>query len=68
MDVTQEDQVQEAVKQGIARFGRVDALVNNAGFGTIDLYRSNATKVAAEIEAWLPVATSTDHDHRVTAT
>ncbi|BAY28124.1 short-chain dehydrogenase/reductase SDR [Calothrix sp. NIES-2100] len=35
MDVTQEDQVQEAVKQGIARFGRVDVLVNNAGFGMI---------------------------------
>jgi catechol 2,3-dioxygenase-like lactoylglutathione lyase family enzyme len=28
MDVTQEDHVQEAVKQGIARFGRVDVLVN----------------------------------------
>lgn len=32
MDVTQEDQVQAAVKQGVARFGRVDILVNNAGF------------------------------------
>ncbi|OKH53967.1 short-chain dehydrogenase/reductase [Calothrix sp. HK-06] len=35
MDVTQEDQVQEAVKQGIARFGQVDVLVNNAGFGMV---------------------------------
>ncbi|MBD2468901.1 SDR family NAD(P)-dependent oxidoreductase [Nostoc sp. FACHB-145] len=35
MDVTQEDQVQAAVKQGIARFGRVDILVNNAGFGMV---------------------------------
>jgi NAD(P)-dependent dehydrogenase (short-subunit alcohol dehydrogenase family) len=35
MDVTQENQVREAVKQGIARFGRVDVLVNNAGFGMV---------------------------------
>jgi NAD(P)-dependent dehydrogenase (short-subunit alcohol dehydrogenase family) len=35
MDVTQEDQVQVAVKQGIARFGWLDVLVNNAGFGMV---------------------------------
>lgn len=35
MDVTQEEQVQAAVKQGIDRFGRVDVLVNNAGFGMV---------------------------------
>ncbi|MEX0270170.1 oxidoreductase [Leptolyngbyaceae cyanobacterium UHCC 1019] len=35
MDVIQEDQVQAAVKQGIARFGRVDVLVNNAGYGIV---------------------------------
>ncbi len=37
------------------------------GKDTIDLYRNNAAKMAQEIEAWLPVATSTDHDHRVMA-
>ncbi|KYC36717.1 short-chain dehydrogenase [Scytonema hofmannii PCC 7110] len=37
------------------------------GKDTIAMYRNNTAKVAAEIEAWLPVATSTDHDHRITA-
>lgn len=35
MDVTQEDQVQAAVKQSIAHFGQVDVLVNNAGYGMV---------------------------------
>ncbi|HIK17396.1 MAG TPA: SDR family NAD(P)-dependent oxidoreductase [Leptolyngbyaceae cyanobacterium M33_DOE_097] len=35
MDVVQEDQVQTAVQQSIARFGRVDVLVNNAGYGMV---------------------------------
>lgn len=33
LDVTDEKQVQEAVRAGVERFGRVDVLVNNAGFG-----------------------------------
>ncbi len=33
LDVTQEAQVDSAVEQAIAHFGRVDVLVNNAGYG-----------------------------------
>lgn len=33
MDVTNPAQIKEAVQQGVARFGRIDVLVNNAGFG-----------------------------------
>ena len=33
LDVTRSEQIQEAVRQTIKRFGRIDVLVNNAGFG-----------------------------------
>jgi NAD(P)-dependent dehydrogenase (short-subunit alcohol dehydrogenase family) len=35
VDVTDERQIREAVEATIARFGRIDVLVNNAGFGLI---------------------------------
>ncbi|MEO0835995.1 MAG: oxidoreductase [Cyanobacteria bacterium J06642_3] len=35
LDVTKPEEVREAVKQAIAAFGRIDVLVNNAGFGTM---------------------------------
>lgn len=33
MDVTDEDSVRHAVRQAVAQFGRIDVVVNNAGYG-----------------------------------
>lgn len=33
LEVTDSDSIQAAVRQGIERFGKIDVLVNNAGFG-----------------------------------
>jgi NAD(P)-dependent dehydrogenase (short-subunit alcohol dehydrogenase family) len=35
LDVTRPDQIAQAMDAALARFGRLDVLVNNAGFGTV---------------------------------
>ncbi|MFJ4193066.1 oxidoreductase [Pseudomonas sp. NPDC089534] len=35
LDVTREDEAHQAVAEGVKRFGRIDVLVNNAGFGVL---------------------------------
>ncbi|MET0636563.1 MAG: SDR family NAD(P)-dependent oxidoreductase [Chitinophagaceae bacterium] len=53
MDVTNEDRVIEAVSQGIRHFGRIDTLINNAGYGII-----TAIEEASDVEVKKQYATN----------
>lgn len=66
LDVTDEAQAQEAAKAAVSRFGRIDLLLNNAGFGLLGaveeataeeverLYRTNVFGLLAVTRAVLP--------------
>jgi len=66
LDVTREEQAQAAVQAAIAHFGRIDILLNNAGFGLVGaveeasaaeveaLYRTNVFGLLAVTRAVLP--------------
>jgi NAD(P)-dependent dehydrogenase (short-subunit alcohol dehydrogenase family) len=47
LDVTQPEQALRAAKEAVAAFGRIDVLVNNAGYANIDCAVVSAS-------AWLP--------------
>ena len=48
LDVTQEDQAVDSAKRAMERFGRIDILLNNAGFGLLGAVEEAS---AAEVEA-----------------
>ena len=51
MDVTNEAQVREGVQQAVQRFGQIDVLVNNAGYGTIGaLEEFSMEEIRAQME------------------
>jgi NAD(P)-dependent dehydrogenase (short-subunit alcohol dehydrogenase family) len=66
MDVTNEAQVAAGVRDGLSRYGRIDVLVNNAGFGMLGaieetpaeeverIYRTNVFGLLNVIRAVLP--------------
>jgi NAD(P)-dependent dehydrogenase (short-subunit alcohol dehydrogenase family) len=59
LDVTDNDQVRSAVEQTVKHFGRIDVLVNNAGFGTIgaaEAYTEVQVRNQLETNLYAPIA------------
>lgn len=48
LDVQTSDTIESAVTEGLARFGRIDALVNNAGFGLFGLFEGTSREKIQE--------------------
>lgn len=44
LDVTSEEEVHQAVAEGIKRFGQIDVIVNNAGFGVLGAVEETSAK------------------------
>ena len=49
LDVTDDDSIAAAVRDGIAAFGQIDALVNNAGIGLLSAFEVTPTATIREV-------------------
>jgi NAD(P)-dependent dehydrogenase (short-subunit alcohol dehydrogenase family) len=49
LDVTEPNSVANAVKDGIARFGQIDVLVNNAGIGLFSAFEATPDEVIRQV-------------------
>jgi len=59
LDVTKSEQIARAVEQTIKRFGRIDVLVNNAGFGitgATEAYTDEQVRSQLETNLYAPIA------------
>lgn len=59
LDVTQSDQIQKAVEDTILHFGRIDVLVNNAGFGIIgaaEAFTGEQVRSQLDTNLYAPIA------------
>jgi len=59
LDVTKQEEIEEAIKLTIAHFGKIDVLVNNAGFGIIgaaEAFTKEQVRSQLETNLYAPIA------------